>query len=337
MIMRTTGSSRRSIYFRWVILGVFFLLTSMSATSCRPNTYKWSQQYQTKELLAFCGISAADGNNAWAVGFSRSSDGEIYYFDGHSWSIQYQTEDWLEGVSAADHDNVWAVGVNNVNNTCDGGVIYFFDGLRWLKQYETDDPYGIGKVFALSKSAVWAVGSSGKMYYFNGNTWEEKPTGGIDIRNIYALDSTHVWGASENAVFFYDGNIWSKQLDAEETNIWGIDAIDQSHVWAVGTVPDTERGKVYFFDGSSWVEQFSTECKLHGISIDGLGRAWVMGTKYPANYGIPIGSIFFFNGSNWEKQHEVKEALTGISTLGGGDVWVVGTYGGIYFGTEVQR
>lgn len=103
----------------------------------------------TSSLLE--GITAISSDNAWAVGFSVSSNGTdeplILHWDGSTWTPvvtpNLAGDIALQAVAAAAADNVWAVGYTTTcahgGFKCEG-VILHWDGTRWGPQAHSDPP-----------------------------------------------------------------------------------------------------------------------------------------------------------------------------------------------------
>jgi hypothetical protein len=115
----------------------------------------WSKDHEVEEMLF--GVSAVDENNVWAVG----ERGLLLAFDENSWvQYRAPTRDPLWAVSAADEDNIWAIGsVGGEIFYFDGSSWSIQYKISLGKDVEgvieTRD------ISAADKEHIWVVGSEG--------------------------------------------------------------------------------------------------------------------------------------------------------------------------------
>ena len=260
-----------------------------------PSAYAWSKNNDQEETS----IYALDQNHVWATSGSR-----ITFFDGSSWNEQTEIEGIdISGIFVVSDENAWISGYTRPF----GGAIYHFDGSSWEEQYSQEDSY-FEAITAVDPEHVWAVGN-----------------------NSYNF--------SPGAIYFYDGSIWGKQYELDNNyQIFDICAVDTDHVWAAvtynetgpGYVKGSGPGYVYFYDGSSWVQQFETETgngkisELLGIYALDESHVWAAGRE--SGDGILMNQIYFYNGSKWEKQYEVEgtHGLWSICACDENHVWATG-------------
>jgi photosystem II stability/assembly factor-like uncharacterized protein len=125
--------------------------------------------------------------------------GHVYFYDGESWSEQYEVEELLFGISVIDESHVWVVG--------DRGAIYFHDGNVWTKM-ESPTTYALIAVSAADKENVWALTGRHVLVY-DGHDWivqhefrlQEEEEGIIELSDIYALDKDNVWLAGADGLY----------------------------------------------------------------------------------------------------------------------------------------
>lgn len=132
----------------------------------------------------------------------------------------------------------WAVGTNGLLlQSTDGGA-------SWSPH--TCTPCGtrhLHSVSAASTSAVFVGSSSGKVFRWNGTTWEELTAAGqlVNVSNLDAVDASTVWIATGSGYMFKSTNAnvaaasvtWT-QYRPTTVDFNGIDAVDANAVFAVG-------------------------------------------------------------------------------------------------------
>lgn len=277
--------------------------------------YDWSIQHViSNEILT--DISVADANNVWVV----SDRGGIYYFNGSSWTKQFNIE-WYYGychqnlIFALDNTHVWA--------TTDFGKIYFFNGSNWQEQrvpYNWDRP--IKCLFGLSNKQIFAGGNGckgsyqwyGELYCYDGTAWSIQAItaeGNIQpsrVNGITGTDKDHLWITSPEGIFFFDGTVW--RLQFKQSNMGAICASDKDHVWAVGS------NGIFSFNGSSWSKQ--TEIRpgypIRDICALDNRHVWAAGDD----------GIYFSDGLSWTKLYEGSyKNFQAISAIDKQHIWAI--------------
>jgi hypothetical protein len=247
----------------------------------------WSQRGRAEEGLT--DVFATDTEHAWAVGY----EGGIYRYDGFVWSLDYNTGDLLSCVTASDSQNVWAMS--------ERGTAYYYDGTSWCKQVELGEY--INDIDSAGPDNVWAVGhvreesptsvepkGPGYIYFYNGTSWNRQHEIGVMLTGVSAVDANNVWAAGERGtVLFYDGESWQRQESGITEILHSVTAADNDHVWAAVRVGGTD-AEIYFFDGSSWSNQYMIEgngaiVDLYDISAADSRNVWAVSSE-----GIYYGS-----------------------------------------------
>ena len=104
-------------------------------------------------------------------------------------------------------------------------------------------------VWGASSAAVFTVGNSGTILFYDGSGWTRMETGTTsDLRAVWGSSPTNVYavGAS-GTILRYDGNAWRRmpaRTDQDLTGVWGSSPED---IYATGA-----RGTVLHCDGSDW-------------------------------------------------------------------------------------
>ena len=287
------------------------------------NGSTWTAQTSGVSTLLYA-VWGTSASSVWAVGAS----GVIRFFDGSSWASQSSgvgTD--LRGVWGASASYVWAVGSS--------GVIRFFDGSTWASSTSgtavtlhdvwdsganvielTDDSSDIlqdddGNDIT-GTSAVWAVGASGTIRYYNGSAWAAQTSGTtVTLYGVWGASFNNVWAVGENGTILYWDNIaWTAQVSNTTSDLYAVWGTSASNVWAVG-----ENGTVLFWNGSVW--QNVTSSVLYATDAVGnvlKGEVTVKALWAP-KYWVDAGVIY--PGTMVLTGHEISGNLTFEHQQGG--------------------
>lgn len=188
-------------------------------------------------------------------------------------------------------------------------------------------PPNIQGMWGSSKSSIWAKTNFNKdFYYYNGSTWSIIPSNLGTVENV-----THIFGTVPSNVMasafsnstgmaldpgvgivsHWTGSSWSRLTFSlsNPTNewlpqrVWGTSGVA---MWVVGAERDTmmnTTGKVYFYNGLTWVNQPIP------MGIDNVLGIWGFATNDV--WAVGKTTVLHFDGTNWS-------AVTG-PTLGMGE------------------
>lgn len=207
----------------------------------------------TDVVVDVSGTAAAyrlHGTAAW-----RASD---------TWSV---VADGLHCLAVLD---IWSSGPEDVFATC-GESILHRDAEGWSEMYVAPSMSVVRGVWGSAADEVFAVGNSGGVLFYDGESWSE-----IDVGTSAFL--TAVWGSGPNDVFIvgdgvvvhYDG-AWSvESVPAEFEDVYGF---GPDHVFAVGRGDDGAQ-IVWHYDGAEWSPVFEDldyrPNSVWGSSVDDL-------------------------------------------------------------------
>ena len=177
------------------------------------------------------------------------------------------------------------------------------DGLCW----EAPLPYGYDfrSVFALSSDDVWAVGNSGVILHFDGQSWKRSESGTTsDLLSVWARSKTEVYvaagvnlGPGTSGIYRYDGTSWSKMNTSTFT--FPLSSSEVNAVWGTGTnilYAVTNSSTVYRFDGTSWTTIPYTTLGIRNVTL--LSGIAGTGPNDVIVYGDDQ-SLSRWNGSTW--------------------------------------
>jgi len=136
--------------------------------------YNWTVEtisYPGSGQTMMMDLYAADAKNIWVVGHNAASMGQMYYYDGHGWTLvklSFGSMD-LAAVTGFNKDNVWAVGVKWPQGSPQVGLIIHYDGKNWIEM----SPEGINtlvSVWGNGPNDVWFGGLAGSLLHFDGSS-----------------------------------------------------------------------------------------------------------------------------------------------------------------------
>ncbi|MBN2025645.1 MAG: IPT/TIG domain-containing protein, partial [Actinobacteria bacterium] len=285
----------------------------------------WSEKSIPDHHNQYC-ISVLDASNAWSGG----TYGDIYHYDGSSWSHEYKvgglTSDFdaIHGICAKATDLVWAVGdlgtIANKGPTGWENKTGFFDHIIHAKN--------LYDIAVLGTSDLFITGQDGNI--FRGEipilNVIKVPSGtgnslhGVSIHNLLTG-----WAVGDNGtILFHNGISWNHQDNNVNVDLSGVSALSADSAWAVG-----DYGSILHYDGAMWVPQESgTRKELYDVFALDSTHVWAVGD----------GIILFYDGNTWsEAEHTLlsPRSISGTSSdfvlaVGGfeihrfnGDRWVL--------------
>ena len=156
----------------------------------------WSEQPCEDAKLLF-DVTGTDATHVWAVGEDQGRDGAIYFWDGQSWSKQYDSEDNSEVIKVEVLDRERLIALINRSGTS-------------------------GQIFLITEDG--------------GRNWESRSSGSSGFRSaseLFAADADHVWIAGRE-IWFGDLTSWAEQSSGARISFDGLWGPDANQVWAVG-------------------------------------------------------------------------------------------------------
>lgn len=257
-------------------------------------------------------VSAANNDDAWAVGYSRQDQ----YSPSHPLALHWNGTAWqvvstgvvdggqLLGTAALGADEAWAVGSRAVGAT---GVplALHWNGVQWsATNVPNPSTYYtvLTGVSALTPQDVWASGYTkvGGRYvtlteHWDGGAWSVVPspspgTQAAYLRGVLALAPDNVWavGSSQGVgslILHWNGSGWrSVRHPGGNDTLWALAGLDADDVWAVGYVLDPGTGSirtlVEHWNGQDWEAEPAPNPGL-GPALFGAaagdGMVWAVG------------------------------------------------------------
>jgi hypothetical protein len=275
--------------------------THMWLSGLRKDRWQWvicfydgetiTKQYEFVPILddtMVFDMAILDSNHVWATYSCHNDYGSIHFFDGNSWTLQYEAGP-IRFLHAFDPNDVWAAGA---------GGLHSFDGQSWSLKIPLGDM--IYSFCATDRNNIWATNS--RIYQYEGDDGVRRFVSCYD-------DGSFVTTQIEEDEGYYD---W----EAFHQNIW---AADPTHVWvSVTGGPENRASSLLFFDGNSWVElyELGRDCDIEWIhdffNMDSK-HVWAIDYKEDI-FDEPktFGSILFYNGNSWARILNLDVAINDL-------------------------
>jgi hypothetical protein len=241
---------------------------------------KWSEMSSSDDeflegimLHAVWGSSSSD---VYAVG-SRLT---ILHYDGNGWS-PIETGLTPDAGPGGGFWGVWGSSANDIY-AVGGHVVLHFDGDSWrtIDLPDTDRDRYSG-VWGSSTEDVFILGGLGRVYHYDGSTWEKMDVGEpVNLNGIWGASSEDVFAAGyDGRLFHFDGEEWSKMHELKGLHFRGIWGSSAENVYAAGTRERINEGAIYHYNGTKWkrIKTVSTG-DLDGIWVHDNGDALAVGT-----------------------------------------------------------
>ncbi|OJY20027.1 MAG: hypothetical protein BGO98_01970 [Myxococcales bacterium 68-20] len=226
----------------------------------------------------------------------------------------------------------------------------------WCRVEMPNDKVALYGIWGSSANDVWAVGSGGAVFHWNGVTWSQQPLlteagQPKPLFGIWGSGPNDVWAFGVNEIFHADGwndtaTVWSR-IEAPKLQaftptsaraIWGSSATD---VWLLlaplSSFSSNTLNKCWHSDGWSGATTKLTAALDHyiagnpannfaGIWGTGPNDIWIVGAS-----GRILHTDGYWNrAAEWTQTNSnTRQHLTGVWGTATDDVWAVGENGTI--------
>ena len=137
---------------------------------------------------------------------------------------------------------------------------------------------------------IWAVGTYGKIFHYNGKEWQSVPS--PTKLHLFGLafprpDEGWAVGASSN-ILHYNGQAWEKVEPPVHCYLSGVSFASPQEGWAVGN-----NGVIlhYTADKGWQVYPSPTKVNLYSVQLISPDNGWIVGAG---------GTILHYNGQKWQ-------------------------------------
>jgi len=250
----------------------------------------WEVKHQLAMFQMLEGLSFADENNGWAVGYhgtNKKTNFILHTTDGgETWEAQTSgVEVGLRGVHFIDANTGWAVGNGaTIIHTTDGGA-------TWTQQTCEVD-IGFFNVYFADALHGWACGSGVVSTDDGGETWVDRGSHSAMFWGIHFTDASNGWivgGGGEMHQTSDGGVTWTNMSIDIFEDFKAVYFTDTSTGWAAGGRSGGNKGIVYqtVDGGTSWVKQeIGTELDFEGMFFLNSAVGWAVG-----NYGAVLQTL----------------------------------------------
>jgi hypothetical protein len=253
-------------------------------------------------------VDAISASNAWAVGFTNSSNGNLTLterWNGTSWSIvpspSASAQNHLLGVKTLSAGDAWAVGSHNVP----GSLAFSTLTMRW-------------------NGGAWRVVPSPDTASFENHLMA---IDGVAANDLWAVGHTRNgdYAVAEPLALHWDGSAWSivPTPTAHDATLEGVVALASNDVWAVGREFNRDLlwhvPWVLHWNGQSWRE-------VAAPAVLGAGLSAVTALSPTRVYAVGGSLVLRWNGSSWTRESIPSSAgsLWDAAAVGPSTVWAVG-------------
>jgi hypothetical protein len=335
--------------------------TSAIATGARPTT----TPADAGQLFAVDGTSAKD---VWAAGIGGTTGTLIEHWNGVKWQVTPSPnpatgaagEVFLFGVAAVSSNDAWAVGSYESGpdpfDLTTSALILHWNGKKWTQvpcpcaSTDNGEP-GLNGISAVSRSDIWAVGSSSSgplILHFNGTKWVTVPLAGDEehqLMAVSAISANNAWAVGDDLnnqsglTAHWNGQKWSwvpSPNPRRFNDLSGVATVSKDSAWAVGDATGTP--KLMHWNGEKWSEEPSpqitgtTNAFFNAISAAPDGSLWAVGQKTVKNgMGFLIDQTLTarWTGKKWvivssPKVGPAGSVLSGVYVASADSAWAVG-------------
>lgn len=196
---------------------------------------------------------------------------------------------------------------------------YQMDTVYWWNEISgaTDSELFDGAI--LSDTAVWFVGESGTILFWNGIEFAEQESNtSDDLFAIEVVNDTMVVAAGEDGtMLIWNGSEWAELESPTGEDVNDILFTDEMNGWVAAN-----GGEIYYYNGTEWTEMSTPTTKdIFALSLVDMSNAWAAGET---------GTILFYDGTEWTEQETgTTRDMYSIAMFEGNMGWAAGKAGTI--------
>lgn len=247
-------------------------------------------------------IWGVDDDQVWMTAGS-----DILYWNGSEWRSEFRgAGPAFYGLHGTTAENLWAVGAS--------GQIAHRSNTGWTV-LPSPVSENLTDVWAASANAVFAVGRSGTVLFYDGSSWREHDLGTRDLYAVWAASATSaVAGGRGGVIYRWDGSTWLEESISGAPDVHDIAASSPRDIWVVTRNSATSRG--FHWDGVAWTDWRQ--------ALPGGQSVWLAASD---NVHIADNnSVWHWNGTQWDREILQVEQFSvhKLWTSPRGSVWLSG-------------
>ena len=259
------NDSRRPIHDAVGLDGVLWAINDDCAASY--DGFTWTKRFQPTYGWVHS-IDGIDGSNIW-IG---TAGGEIYYFNGSWWGVQFDDTSYCFTVIAANTTNdVWAISEASMKPA--DTDFFHFNGSIWEKRTINGFPSSceVESADVSPKGDLW-VSSSRGLYKISGNN-ASLAHPNTDFLSVNVLSDSSVYCLGERTLYRYSQKGW------DEFPVPVADRLVDLIVYANGQAFVSSNVGSLFFDGNKFLSnsranRFNTCSWFGGSGLDDTYCVW---------------------------------------------------------------
>lgn len=323
------------------------ITTTLDATLKEDPSFWWSEYNTSNSGIASNTVTSLafdQQNNLWVgcIKTTDNNDGGVAKFDGSNWTVYNVFNSPLTSLNVSsliiDNLNTIWIGTGSYwdGQASVGGGLHKFDGLNWTVYDKSNSPLSTNEIYDLAveqSGKIWiATLSSGGLYSFDGNTWQNY-FAGKNIRTVSVDKNNNIWVSIErktisnnNELWRFNGNIWEEiQVGLNNPLINSIGIGNQSDIW-LGT---NGEGLILYQDGSTQVFNLSS-FSINSNSVSGYSK-FNIENWFACNYHGDNGGAMKYKNGIWTSYTDSKDSpitnLFCVAVDNSGNKWFGGPEG----------
>lgn len=264
------------------------------------DTLAYPESAQTL-MTQFCAFVP---NDIYIVGWCSYVGGEMYHYDGKSWSPVNVVKDIgghrINRLYGFSPNNIWGAGYEGEHN-----LLVHYNGIKWENIGLTTQ----GNLLAIdadSPNNIYAVGKNGVIYHYDGNKWiYEKFIPKLLDNTSFQYYSVAVYNSETFILGLGINNGFSKKYIIKgKIGSWGIvDSVDMTEPnlkvkWGIDAFEKGGNGKLYSYGYNNFFVYENGLWKL--LPTPNEGNRGIGFYVRESNYMISLGNnVDFFDGVSW--------------------------------------
>lgn len=274
--------------------------------------WRVQQSGSTSQISSIFGFS---GDEIYSVDWSSA----VLKGDNTGWSQFKKFDDtnyMFNAIWGSSGSDLYVAGVPFGGNC----QMFHYDGTDWDC---IDDIYTkISSMWGTSVNNIYAVGEKGKIYRYDGSSWEDEGYPyGIYFNGVTGTSASDVYVVGDyGSLNHYDGSQWTLQ---SSTYVW-----DMNGIW--GTVSNSlyaagSGGTILYYNGTSWTPQVDTATVNTFRGIEGADANNIYAVTCGGDLGEYYGEVVKYDGASWTVKKDVSsDCLIGVSVLDANNVFAAG-------------